>query len=99
VTRLAGKDRFATSAAVAATFEPGVAAVYVATGAAFPDALAAAAAAGANGAPMLLTTPWALPPIVSKQIGALDPARAVIAGGWAAVSDAALAGVRSAVAS
>ena len=89
----------ATSAAVAGTYASGVPAVYVATGAAFPDALAAAAAAGAHGVPLLLSAPGRLPSIVSKRIGALDPARAAVVGGRAALNDVVLAGVRSAVAS
>lgn len=54
VTRLAGKDRFATSRAVAnAEFSTSDYA-YIANGLAFPDALAASGAAGAKGAPVIL---------------------------------------------
>ncbi|HET7668140.1 MAG TPA: glycosyl hydrolase family 18 protein, partial [Mycobacterium sp.] len=45
-TRLAGADRYATAAAIsAASFSPGVAVAYLATGATFPDALAGGTAA------------------------------------------------------
>jgi putative cell wall-binding protein len=98
VFRLSGPDRYATSAAVAATFNPGVRAVYAATGLDFPDALAAAAAAGAQGSPMVLTAPAALPDVVRAEIVRLNPARAVIAGGISAVSAAAEAAIRDAVA-
>jgi putative cell wall-binding protein len=98
VVRLAGSDRYATSAAVAATFEPGVRALYAASGLDFPDALAAAAAAGGLASPMVLTAPSALPATIRDQILRLDPARAVIAGGSAAVSQATLAAIRDAVA-
>src|SRR6185437_12516851 len=55
VTRLGGDDRYATAAAIsAASFKPGVAVAYVATGANFPDALAGAPVAGAAGGPILL---------------------------------------------
>ncbi|TAJ98963.1 MAG: hypothetical protein EPO36_13660 [Chloroflexota bacterium] len=98
VFRLSGPDRYATSAAVAATFDSGVPAVYAATGLNFPDALAAAAAAGSNGSPMVLTNPLALPEAIRAEIVRLNPSRAVIAGGLAAVSSAAEAAIREAVA-
>jgi len=96
--RLFGPDRYATSAAVAATFNPGVRAVYVATGLDFPDALAAAAAAGAQASPMVLTAPTALPDVVRAEIVRLNPDRAVIAGGLSAVSAGTEAAIRDAVA-
>jgi putative cell wall-binding protein len=98
VFRLSGPDRYSTSAAVAATFDSGVPAVYAATGRNFPDALAAAAAAGSNGSPMVLTNPLALPEAIRAEIVRLNPSRAVIAGGLAAVSSAAEAAIREAVA-
>ena len=98
VSRLAGADRFVTSAAVAAGFAPGVPVVYVATGLDFPDALAAAAAAGAQGAPVLLTRATDLPTAVDWHIARLEPGRAVIAGGGAAVSDGVVTSIRNAVA-
>ncbi len=98
IQRLAGTDRYATSAAVAATFNMGVRAVYAATGLNFPDALAAAAAAGASGSPIVLTAPGSLPPGIRDQIIRLDPARAVITGGTSVVSSATEAAIRDAVA-
>jgi putative cell wall-binding protein len=98
IARVAGADRYATSAAIAGTFAPGVSVVYAASGLNFPDALAAAAAAGAQGAPMMITTPTALPASIRDQIIRLNPARAVIAGGPAVVSDSVLAAIRNAVA-
>jgi len=98
VFRLSGADRFATSAAVAATFNPGVRAVYAATGLDFPDALAAAAAAGASASPMVLTRPTALPDVIRAEIVRLNPSRAVIAGGPSAVSATVEAAIRDAVA-
>lgn len=96
--RLAGNDRYATSAAVAATFEPDVPVVYIASGYAFADALTAAAAAGSLGAPVLLSAPTALPAVIRAQILRLNPSRAIIAGGTIVVSDAVLRAVRDAVA-
>ncbi|MEW5991075.1 MAG: S8 family serine peptidase, partial [Chloroflexota bacterium] len=50
VTRLAGSDRYETSAAISkATYAPGVAVAYIATGLNFADALSGAAAAGLQG--------------------------------------------------
>jgi putative cell wall-binding protein len=98
VFRLAGTDRYGTSAAVAATFDAGARAVYAATGLDFPDALAAAAAAGASRSPMVLTAPTALPALVRVEIERLNPARAVIAGSLAVVSSATEAAIRDAVA-
>jgi putative cell wall-binding protein len=98
ISRLAGTDRYGTSAAVAATFGTNVPMVYVASGAGFADALAAAAAAGAHGSPVLITVPTILPSVIRAQIVRLNPTRAVIAGGSSAVSDAVLAAVRLAVA-
>lgn len=88
-TRLAGADRFATAAAVsAATFSPGVADVYIATGMAFPDALTGAALGAFNGGPVLLTTGADLPQVTRDELTRLKPARIVIVGGTSVVSDA-----------
>ncbi|WP_353708691.1 cell wall-binding repeat-containing protein [Cellulosimicrobium sp. ES-005] len=99
VTRAAGADRFATSAAIsAATFDPGVPVVYVANGLNFPDGLSGAPAAGAGGGPVLLTVRDSLPAAVAAELERLDPARIVVLGGPGVVSDpvrAALAGYLS----
>ncbi|WP_084620717.1 cell wall-binding repeat-containing protein [Agromyces italicus] len=86
VTRLSGVDRYATAVAVAERYSPGVPAVFVATGADFPDALAAASGAAAAGGPLLLTTPTRLPDTVRLELQRLKPARIYIAGGTAVVS-------------
>jgi len=87
--RLAGADRFATAAAIsAATFEPNVPAVYLATGGAFPDALAGSAAAGAAGGPVLLLGREEVPAATQAELARLRPQRVVVVlGGSAAVSD------------
>ncbi|MEV8214484.1 cell wall-binding repeat-containing protein [Leifsonia sp. NPDC077715] len=55
VTRIAGSDRFETSRRLATTaFGASIPTAFVATAMNFPDALAAGAAAGASGAPVLL---------------------------------------------
>ena len=98
VTRLAGPDRYATSAAVAGTFVTGVPVVYVASGLGFADALAAAAAAGSMGSPMVLTMPESLPAVVGAEIVRLNPWHAIVAGGVGAVGDSVVRSIRDAVA-
>jgi putative cell wall-binding protein len=86
VDRLGGADRYAVSAAVSAdTFSPGVPVAYVASGAAFPDALSGSAAAGAHGAPVLLVTRDSVPSVVASELDRLDPARVVVLGGLSSI--------------
>jgi spore germination protein YaaH/putative cell wall-binding protein len=95
LARLAGADRYATAAAVSqAAFAPGVPVAYVATGTAFPDALAAGPPAALAGGPVLLTGPASLPPATAVELGRLLPARIVVLGGAGAVSDGVLAALR-----
>lgn len=94
VERRAGADRYATSAAVSATFAAGAPAVFVATGLNFPDALAGGAAAGALGVPIVLTAPNALPSGVTAELTRLAPRRVVVLGGTSVVSEAVLAATR-----
>lgn len=88
VSRLSGIDRYETAIAVAKKYAPGTDAVFVATGANFPDALSAAAAAARLGAPLLLTPGSALPAAVRTEIARLNPATIFIAGSEGAVSAA-----------
>jgi putative cell wall-binding protein len=92
VTRLAGGDRYATAAAVsAATFAPGVPVAYVATGRNYPDALAGASAAAVEHGPVLLVPGSFIPPSVAAELDRLNPARIVVLGGPAVVSDGVIA--------
>ena len=94
VTRLAGPNRYATSAEISkATYGPGVAVAYVATGLGFADALSGAAAAGLQGGPLLLVPGTSIPSVIATELGRLKPGRIVVLGGTAAVS----AGVASAL--
>ncbi|WP_445996542.1 cell wall-binding repeat-containing protein [Okibacterium fritillariae] len=93
--RLAGADRFGTAIAVAQTFAPGVARLYIANGYGFPDALSAAPAAAHFSSPLLLTAPEALPAAVKAEIKRLKPAKIVIAGGVNAVSNSVLAELKA----
>lgn len=78
--RLAGKTRYDTAIAVSQRYSAGVAAVFVATGVNFPDALSAAAAAAYLGGPLLLTPPAALDPAVRDEIRRLAPETIYIVG-------------------
>jgi putative cell wall-binding protein len=85
--RLSGADRYATAAAVSqATFSPGVANVYLATGANFPDALTGAALGAFNGGPVLLATASDLPQVTRNELTRLQPAHIVIVGGTSAIA-------------
>lgn len=89
VTRVSGADRYATAAAVsAAFFKAGVPVAYVADGMGFADGVAAAAAAGHGGGPLLLSRPDALSPATVAELQRLKPARIVVVGGTGAVSPA-----------
>jgi putative cell wall-binding protein len=96
VRRIYGTDRYGTAAALAQTYAPGVETVFVATGATYPDAIAAAARAGSLDAPVLLTRPGSLPSATSVELKRLDPQEVVVLGGEAAVSDAVVRAVETA---
>jgi putative cell wall-binding protein/peptidoglycan/xylan/chitin deacetylase (PgdA/CDA1 family) len=86
VVRLAGADRYATAVAVSrATYPTGAAQAFIATGLAYPDALAAVPAAGRIGAPILLVPGQSLPPIVATELATLKPGRVFLIGGSAVV--------------
>ncbi|MCS5716173.1 cell wall-binding repeat-containing protein [Herbiconiux sp. CPCC 205716] len=90
VQRFAGADRFAVSRAVLDTvFGPETSGLYLATGAAFPDALAAGAAAGAAREPVLVVDgrASALDDATGAALSALPLDRVAIVGGPAAVSE------------
>ncbi|HET6380386.1 MAG TPA: cell wall-binding repeat-containing protein [candidate division Zixibacteria bacterium] len=93
VERLAGADRFATSAAINAEFFTSgtVDHALVATGRNFPDALAA----GAVGDPVYLTDTTDLPTSVFDAIVTLDPSTIHVMGGPVAVAEAVLTELRA----
>lgn len=89
VGRAAGVDRYATAAAVSSqAYGTEVPVAYIATGAGFPDALAAGPAAGRQGGPVLLTRRDELPGATTAELQRLRPARIVVLGGTAVISDA-----------
>lgn len=90
VERLAGQDRYATAAAVAAALQAlgGVETVYVATGERFPDALVGGVAAGLTDGAVLLTRGADVPDATAAQLGTLGAKRIVLLGGEQAASAA-----------
>jgi putative cell wall-binding protein len=89
VIRLAGRDRYATAAAVsAATFPPGAPVAFIATGQDAPDAIAAGPVAARLGGPVLLVTRDVVPAATAAEITRLKPGRIVVLGGVGAISEA-----------
>jgi len=88
-TRLAGDNRYGTAAAIsAASFDPPVDVVYIASGTNYPDALAAGSAAARDEAPILLVKSDGIGPETSAELDRLQPAEITLLGGPAAVSAA-----------
>jgi putative cell wall-binding protein len=95
VVRLAGADRYATAAAIAARFPKssvgmvgGERVALLASGTGFADALSGSAAAAGAHLPLLLTTPDALSPQVLPTLQALGVSRVMVLGGTDAISGA-----------
>jgi putative cell wall-binding protein len=87
VERQYGNNRYETaSAASEDAFAPGVPVAYVATGANFPDALAAGAAAGFQGGPVVLVDRNTMPALATTELERLNPERIVIVGGTSVIS-------------
>jgi len=90
LTRLAGADRYATAQQVAAATFVSADTAILATGANFPDALAASFLAGnqAGGAPILLTTVHdPIPAATLSSLNSLKVKNVIIVGGTSAVGD------------
>lgn len=86
VTRIAGANRYETSALIAKTFPDNRDRVFVATGLDFPDALSGSALAGKQANPVLLAQPARLPNTVGDAIAGLDPDTGVVLGGYTSVN-------------
>ena len=96
-TRAAGASRYETAAAAAAGFTATGGTVLVATGEAFPDALAATAAAGTGRHPVVLVQRDGVPAATRNLLARLRPAQVLVLGGTAAVADAVLDELRTIV--
>jgi putative cell wall-binding protein/uncharacterized protein YkwD len=84
-TRIAGADRFETAVRVSQQL-PRSESVFLASGVSFPDALAAAPVAAAEGAHLLLVRPEGIPQVVKDEISRLSPSEIVVVGSEAALS-------------
>ncbi|MEW1956574.1 cell wall-binding repeat-containing protein [Kineococcus sp. NPDC059986] len=85
--RLAGADRYETAAAVSQQFTGSpIAPVFLATGENFPDALAAAAAAGATRSRVLLTGRYTVPAATLAELKTLHASEIYVVGSTASVS-------------
>ena len=94
-SRAAGPDRYATAAAISQSrFGLGTPVVYVASGANFPDALAAGPAAALANGPVLLVTSSHIPGPTATELARLRPGRIVVVGGAGAISEGVLAALR-----
>lgn len=87
VERVSGTDRYGTAVAVSGEFDSAEY-VYVATGRDYPDALAAAARAGAEDSPVLLVPHDRIPAAVKAELDRLAPSQIRVLGGDGAVDDA-----------
>lgn len=81
VERVAGGDRYGTAARMASFYSPGVDRVYLASGEDYPDALAGAALAAHENAPLLLTASTGLSDATRAQLARLDHDEIVVLGG------------------
>lgn len=84
-TRIEGADRFHTSVLVSQRL-PADDTVFLASGTGFPDALAAAPVAAAEGAHLLLVRPEGIPQVVADELRRLAPRNVVIVGSEATLS-------------
>ncbi len=90
VVRVGDNDHYATSVAVSRLYPAKVTTAYLASGEDFPDALAGAALAGHQGAPLLLTPKAGLTPATRAELERLAPQQIIVLGGPAALSDTVL---------
>lgn len=89
--RIAGADRYDTSAKVSASAVPvGRSVVYVASGVDFPDALATAPVAGARRTSVLLVQRDSIPAPIKAELTRIKPPTIHVVGGTKSVSDAVL---------
>lgn len=94
--RMAGADRYTTSQVISkSNFPTQSEAVFLATGATFPDALAAGPAAGLKASPVLLTASSGLSGSAAQELKRLRPATIYVMGGTGAVSNAVLSAARA----
>ncbi len=86
VTRVAGPDRYATSAEVSKSVFASADTVVIARGDVFPDALAGSPLAAQSGGPLLLSKPSGLPSVIADEITRLGASNAIVLGGESGLS-------------
>ncbi|UJH70308.1 cell wall-binding repeat-containing protein [Ornithinimicrobium sp. INDO-MA30-4] len=84
--RLSGDNRYLTAVAITQAYDAEQPKTFLASGNAWPDALAGAGLAGYEGVPMLLTNTASVPDSVMGELDRLSPAGVTILGGTAVVS-------------
>lgn len=87
VTRYGGSDRFSTSTLIAKAHHRVGGRLYMATAHNFPDALAGAAVAGANKAPLILSVPGCVLTDIQDVQLTIKPSLVVLLGGVAGLSE------------
>lgn len=88
-TRIAGSDRYETSALISRSSYPaGVDTAYIASGVVFPDALSGAPVAGRSGGPVLLVPGDRIPDTIAAELRRLAPKRIVVLGGTTTITPA-----------
>lgn len=90
VDRIAGVNRYETAVLVNAAFSGTPSRLYLASGERFPDALAASAVAGAQGAPLYLATASCVTPAVQDEQRRLGSPPVVLLGGFPSLRGAVL---------
>ncbi|WP_368498640.1 cell wall-binding repeat-containing protein [Herbiconiux sp. A18JL235] len=87
-TRLAGANRYETSAVVNRAAYPAAATVFLASGAGFADALSGGPVAATAAAPLYVVRPDCVPRPVLDELIRLNPTRIVVLGGLGTLSSA-----------
>ena len=88
VARIAGRDRYATAAAVSKSAFDSADIAYLAVGTSYPEAVAAGPIAALRNAPLLLTRTESLPPETRTELKRLGVSEVILLGGTGAVSSA-----------
>lgn len=86
IRRLAGPDRYQTSAAIARHFWSSMPTMFFATGLTFPDAVVGTPAAAVNDAPIILTEKSCMPPPIAQLKREFSPRTVAILGGTGVVA-------------
>ncbi|WP_162803006.1 peroxidase family protein [Ornithinimicrobium avium] len=95
VTRIGGSDRYETSAMVSRSFAAVGGSAFLAAGTNFPDALAGAAAAGMQQAPVMLVRSGSLPTPVQDELVRLAPNKVYVLGGETVLTPALVTAVQA----